>query len=90
MAQPEKDEVLLEIRRMLRELFQQHQKGGATAARARAHGYLDGYMRGLLEAGVFSQQELLAVVREQRERSSGPGVGRLQPERGDAETANAA
>lgn len=75
-----KDEMLAELRRMLRDLFTEHHRGTSAHRLARAHGYLDGYMRGLTEAGVLSSAELLKLVREQRENVDGPAVTRIEPE----------
>jgi hypothetical protein len=50
-------------------------EGVAYANLSRAHGYLDGYMRVLLETGLFSQRELLALISEERNRQHGPATG---------------
>jgi hypothetical protein len=42
--------------------------GGAYAKLARAHGYADGYMRALLDAGLVDRHELLAACGEERGR----------------------
>jgi hypothetical protein len=69
-----KMEILTELRAMLRDVFAA-KSGGETYARlARAHGYVDGYMRGLLETGVVSKEELLAIVAAEREQVSGPAM----------------
>jgi hypothetical protein len=69
-----KMEILTELRNMLRDVFAA-KSGGETYARlARAHGYVDGYMRGLLETGVVSKEELLAIVAAEREQVSGPAM----------------
>lgn len=47
-------------------------------------------MRGLIEAGVFSHAELLALVRTQREHLAGPSVAIVPSEASADETANAA
>ena len=39
--------------------------GAAYAKLARAHGYVDGYMRVLLETGVAEHKELLALVSDE-------------------------
>ena len=77
-----KDEMLDTLRRMLRDVFQLRNEGLAYARLARAHGYIDGYMRVLLETGVAEKQELLALVAEERVTACGPATGeiRLEPE----------
>lgn len=42
--------------------------GGAYAKLARAHGYADGYMRALLDAGLVSRTDLIAACGEERGR----------------------
>jgi hypothetical protein len=69
-----KAEVLGDLRGMLRELFTATNSGQVYARIARAHGYVDGYMRGLLETGLMTRQELLEVVGSERERVSGPAM----------------
>ena len=69
-----KVEIVNELRSMLRDVFVA-KSGGETYARlARAHGYVDGYMRALLETGLVSKEELLSVVAAERERVSGPAI----------------
>ena len=46
-------------------------------ALAYAQGLVDGYMRALLESGVASRNELLAVVREQRTALDGSPIRAL-------------
>ena len=43
-------------------------EGVAYAKFARAHGYADGYMRALLDAGLVDQRELLRAIGEERQR----------------------
>ncbi|MBX3188657.1 MAG: hypothetical protein KF819_16690 [Labilithrix sp.] len=69
-----KTEVMAELRTMLADVFTAKASGEAYGRLARAHGYVDGYMRALLELGVVSKAELLDVVNTERERSSGPGM----------------
>ncbi|MEO8916408.1 MAG: hypothetical protein ABI488_03220 [Polyangiaceae bacterium] len=60
---------------MLRDVLRLRTEGVAYAKLSRAHGYLDGYMRVLLETGLFSQKELLALISEQRNQHDGPATG---------------
>jgi len=70
----EKAEVIAELRSMLSDVFTAKERGEAYGRLARAHGYVDGYMRALLDLGVTSKDELLEVVNSERERSSGPAM----------------
>ena len=70
----EKAQVVSELRSMLADVFSAKERGEAYARLARAHGYVDGYMRALLELGVVTKAELLEIVQVERERSSGPAV----------------
>ena len=69
-----KIEVLAELRTMLADVFAAKASGQAHGRLARAHGYVDGYMRALLELGLVTKAELLEVVNAERERSSGPAM----------------
>lgn len=70
----EKAEVIAELRSMLSDVFTAKERGEAYGRLARAHGYVDGYMRALLDLGVTSKDELLEIVNSERERSSGPAM----------------
>ena len=41
---------------------------------SRAHGYVDGYMRALIETGAATQKELLEVVSAERVTVDGPAT----------------
>ena len=69
-----KAEMLGELKTMLRDVFKAREDGAAYARLARAHGYVDGYMRGLLETGVFTKGELLVIVADQRREVYGPAT----------------
>jgi hypothetical protein len=69
-----KAEVVAELRTMLADVFTAKAAGEAYARVARAHGYVDGYMRGLLEMGFVTKAELIELVNAERERSSGPAM----------------
>src|SRR5207249_9538264 len=71
---PSKAEQLSELKRMLKDVFEARAEGSSYARLARAHGYVDGYMRALLESGQVSKGELLALVAEQRARVAGPAT----------------
>jgi hypothetical protein len=77
-----KHEILDDLRDMVRDLFSARESGEAYARLARAHGYVDGFMRGLLETDVASKEEILEIVSQERERASGPAIRTL--DEGDA------
>jgi hypothetical protein len=66
--------VLEELRRMLKDVFVATANGRAYARVARAHGYVDGFMRALLDTGFATKTELLALVAQEREQISGPAT----------------
>ena len=70
----DKAEVLSELRTMLCDVFTAKAQGEAYGRLARAHGYVDGYMRALLELDFVTKDELLDIVNAERERSSGPAM----------------
>jgi hypothetical protein len=69
-----KSEVMSELRSMLADVFAAKASGEAYGRLARAHGYVDGFMRALLDMGIVTKAELLDVVNAERERSSGPAM----------------
>jgi hypothetical protein len=72
--------MISDLRTMLRDMFAASATGGGGARLARAHGYVDGYMRAMLDQGVATKSELLAVVAAERERFAGPAVRVLDRE----------
>ncbi|MBK7582268.1 MAG: hypothetical protein IPI67_18935 [Myxococcales bacterium] len=69
-----KAEMLDTLRTMLRDVFRLRNEGVAYARLSRAHGYVDGYMRALLESNACDKSELLALVAEERARVDGPAT----------------
>jgi hypothetical protein len=69
-----KAEMLDDLRTMLKDVFAATARGGAYTRVARAHGYVDGFMRALLDTDTVSKAELLALVAEEREKISGPAT----------------
>jgi hypothetical protein len=69
-----KADVMAELRSMLADVFAAKAAGEAYGRLARAHGYVDGYMRALLEIGYVTKAELLEAVNAERERASGPAM----------------
>ena len=77
MATQSKTELLENLRGMVRDMLRLRSEGGAYAKLARAHGYVDGYMRVLLETGVADNKTLLALVADERSRFEGPATREL-------------
>jgi hypothetical protein len=78
-----RDEMLSELRTMLRDMLAASAAGAGGARLARAHGYVDGYMRAMIDLGVSTKKDLLEVVAAERERFAGPALRVL--ERADVE-----
>jgi hypothetical protein len=72
-----KNELLTELRGMLRDVFALREAGCLEGRAARAHGYVDGFMRALLDTGTATKEELLVIVGEAREHVSGPALRTL-------------
>lgn len=77
MATQSKTELLENLRGMVRDMLRLRSEGSAYAKLARAHGYVDGYMRVLIETGVADQKVLLALVADERHKHDGPALGLL-------------
>jgi hypothetical protein len=69
-----KEAMFENLRTMLRDVFRLRREGAAYARLSRAHGYVDGYMRAMMESGVATQKELLEVVAAERVRVDGPAT----------------
>jgi hypothetical protein len=69
-----KAEMLDELRGMLEDVLLARTKGATYPRLSRAHGFLDGYMRALLDSGAVTQGELLELVAEGRAKVHGPSV----------------
>ena len=68
------EELLSEIRRLLREAIGARYRGELHAHKVRAQAYADGYMRALTDAGLLGGEELLALVAEARTELGGESV----------------
>ena len=80
MSRVSKSRLVGELSRMLEDLFTEHKRGAAGSRLARAHGYLDCYMRGLIDAGILTPAELLLVVSDERRRVDGPAAASVTPD----------
>ncbi len=75
-----KPEMFDELRNMLRDVFSARASGATHPRMARAHGYVDGYMRLMLEAGIADKNELLSLVAEERRVADGPATAMFTSE----------
>jgi hypothetical protein len=91
LTQCSKPEMLDNLRTMLRDVFRLRAEGATYARLARAHGYVDGYMRVLLETAIADKRELLDLVADERQRADGPATRAVeQPDELDAHATAAA
>jgi len=81
-----KADMLEELKVMLYDALLAKGRGVTYPRLARAHGYVDGYMKALLDAGLATNQELLLLVAEARSTVDGPAVIETTPSL-DAEVA---
>ena len=60
------DEMIQRVQELVRQVTEARFEGALYAKLSRAHGYADGYMRALLDAGLVDRKTLLAAVGEAR------------------------
>jgi hypothetical protein len=84
-----KADMLAELRRLLHDVFVARAEGANYSRLARAHGYVDGYMRALLESGECTKQELLELVAAERANVHGPATREITEGSGSSEIAAA-
>ena len=63
-----KDQMTDVLRGLLRDVLRARFEGTQYAKLPRVHGYADGYMRALIDTGLFDQKELVALVGAERQR----------------------
>lgn len=63
-----KEELLSRVCELVRQVEEARFAGGAYAKLARAHGYADGYMRALMDAGLVDRDALLSAVGDARQQ----------------------
>jgi uncharacterized protein YkwD len=78
MAIQSKPELLENLRGLVQDMLKARREGGAHAKLARANGYVDGYIRVLLETGVADHRALVALVAEERRKFDGPATSALR------------
>lgn len=61
-----KNELLERVAELVRQVTEARFEGAVYAKLARAHGYADGYMRALMDAGLIERDELLVAVGDAR------------------------
>jgi hypothetical protein len=76
--------MLNELKVMLYDALLAKTRGVTYPRLARAHGYVDGYMKALLDAGLATNQELLALVSEARSTVDGPAIAETTPSSDEA------
>jgi hypothetical protein len=78
------------LRGLLRDMIEVDGRGARGDKLARVHGYVDGYMRALVDLGIASPKELLEIVLDERRRAAElPAGRRVGPERARIESAAA-
>lgn len=60
------------LRSLLRESMRLHAEGAAGSRLGQANGYVDGFIRALVEAGLSDHKTILGIVREVRREVAGP------------------
>ncbi|MFC1641121.1 hypothetical protein ACFL5O_00320 [Myxococcota bacterium] len=75
-----KRDMLQGVRQLVREALEMRERGTSFPKLAHVQGMIDGSMRVLLEAGIASRAELLALVAKERERRQGPAIAVLEPD----------
>ncbi|MFO0678390.1 MAG: hypothetical protein U0169_17770 [Polyangiaceae bacterium] len=74
-----KSELTGDLKAMLRDVLAAKAAGQSYGRLSRSHGYIDGFMRALIDLDVVSKDELLEIVRSERERAGGPSVFTYDP-----------
>ncbi len=75
-----KADLLDDLRSMMRDLLALRASGELYPRLARAHGYVDGFMRVMLDTGMATKKELIDLVAEEREAASGPAMRPVEAE----------
>jgi hypothetical protein len=72
-----KAEMIAELRKLLNAMFVAQADGSSYVRLARDRGYVDGYMRVLLDGGHATSKELLEIVARERAKVRGPATGEM-------------
>ncbi len=73
-----KTDMLRELEAMLHEVFEARARGAEHTRIVRTHGYIDGFMKAMLDAGTVTRQELLEIVARQRGLVYGPATREVE------------
>jgi hypothetical protein len=68
------DQLVMEVRRLLRAAVDARYAGDLHAHKVRHQAYADGYMKALCDAGLLGSDELLQIVAETRTEIAGAPV----------------
>ncbi len=80
MGHQSKKEMLETLRGLVREALRLRRTGAVHHRLASAGGVVDGYLAALVDAGIASRGELLALVSEERAKMDGPATGTARTE----------
>jgi hypothetical protein len=69
-AKTSKAEMLDTLKSLVQDMLRLRHEGANHGQFGRAHGYVDGYIRVMLDAGIASERELLDLVLEERNRQT--------------------
>lgn len=69
-----KTEMVATLRTLIRRALELNGEGAGCLSLGRAQGYVDGYLRALVDAGILSSKEALGVVSAERVARSGPAT----------------
>lgn len=72
-----KEELLERVCELVRQVTEARFEGSMYAKLARAHGYADGYMRAMMDAGLVDRDTLLAAVSRARREVAEEDTGRV-------------
>jgi hypothetical protein len=66
------------LRSLLRDALKLHREGAPGSRLGQADGYVDGFIRALVEAGLSDHKAILGVVRDVRAEVSGPPTSAVE------------
>lgn len=62
------------VRKLLRDVLEARSRGESERRLRSAHSFVDGYMQAMLDAGLATRKDLLALVAEERALLAGPAT----------------
>lgn len=62
------------VRKLLRDVLESRSRGESERKLRGAHAFVDGYMQAMLDAGLATRRDLLALVAEERALLAGPAT----------------